>query len=54
MAPYHTTMKKEDALSEDFLEQFKNEEELYTFLSRLQKRGVGAIVEVRKLRLAEI
>jgi len=38
-------MKKEDALSEEFLKQFKNGEELYTFLSQLQKRGVEAILE---------
>jgi putative transposase len=38
-------MKKEDALSEGFLKQFKNGEELYSFLSQLQKRGVEAILE---------
>lgn len=38
-------MKKEDALSESFLKQFKNGEELYSFLGQLQKRGVEAILE---------
>ena len=38
-------MKKEDALSEEFLKQFKNGEELYAFLGQLQKRGVEAILE---------
>jgi len=38
-------MKKEDAFSEEFLKQFKNGEELYTFLGQLQKRGVEAILE---------
>ena len=33
-------MKKEDVLSNDFLKQFKNGEELYAFLGQLQKRGV--------------
>lgn len=38
-------MKKEDAFSAEFLRQFKNGEELYTFLGQLQKRGVEAILE---------
>jgi putative transposase len=38
-------MKKEDLLSEEFLKQFKTGEELYSFLSLLQKRGVEAILE---------
>ena len=38
-------MKKEDVLSEEFLKQFKNGEELYAFLGQLQKRGVEAILE---------
>lgn len=38
-------MKKEDAFSEEFLKQFKNGEELYSFLGQLQKRGVEAILE---------
>ena len=38
-------MKKEDVLSNDFLKQFKNGEELYSFLGQLQKRGVEAILE---------
>lgn len=42
---FTNTMKKEDALNEDFLKQFKNEEELLSFLQQLQKRGVEAILE---------
>lgn len=38
-------MKKEDAFSEEFLKQFKNGEELYSFLGQLQIRGVEAILE---------
>lgn len=38
-------MKKEDLLNDEFLKQFKNGEELYSFLSQLQKRGVEAILE---------
>jgi putative transposase len=38
-------MKKEDAFNEEFLKQFKNGEELYSFLGQLQKRGVEAILE---------
>lgn len=38
-------MKKEDAFSEEFLKQFKNGDELYSFLGQLQKRGVEAILE---------
>ena len=38
-------MKKEDTFSEEFLKQFKTGEELFSFLSQLQKRGVEAILE---------
>ena len=38
-------MKKEDALSSEFLKQFKTGEELYSFLSQIQKRGVEQILE---------
>ncbi|MEY2950245.1 MAG: hypothetical protein RLZZ248_1446 [Bacteroidota bacterium] len=38
-------MKKEAAFNEEFLKQFKNGEELYSFLGQLQKRGVEAILE---------
>jgi len=38
-------MKKEDVLSEEFLKQFKTGEDLFSFLSQLQKRGVEAILE---------
>jgi transposase-like protein len=38
-------MKKEDVFSEDFLKQFKTGEDLFSFLSQLQKRGVEAILE---------
>jgi putative transposase len=38
-------MKKEEAFSNEFLKQFKNGEELYSFLGQLQKRGVEAILE---------
>lgn len=38
-------MKKEDALSEEFLKQFKTGEELFSFLGQLQKRGVEAVLE---------
>jgi putative transposase len=33
-------MRKEELLSDDFIKQFKTEEELYGFLVQLQKRGV--------------
>jgi putative transposase len=33
-------MRKEELLSDDFLKQFKTEEELYGFLAQLQKRGI--------------
>ncbi|UMB55302.1 IS256 family transposase [Lutibacter sp. A64] len=38
-------MKKEDLLNDDFLKQFKNGEELHSFLSALQKRGIEKILE---------
>ncbi len=38
-------MKKEDAFSDAFLKQFKTGDDLYSFLSQLQKRGVEAILE---------
>ncbi len=38
-------MKKEELLSEDFLNQFKTGEELNTFLSTLHKRGIEKILE---------
>lgn len=38
-------MKKEELLSGDFLKQFKNGEDLYSFLDQLQKRGIEAILE---------
>jgi putative transposase len=38
-------MKKEELFSEEFLKQFKNGEELFSFLRQLQKRGVEAILE---------
>jgi|SRR5690606_3651631 len=38
-------MKTEDLLSKEFLKQFKTGEELFSFLSQLQKRGVEAILE---------
>ncbi len=38
-------MKKEDVFSEDFLKQFKTGEDIFSFLSQLQKRGVEAILE---------
>lgn len=38
-------MKKEDALSAEFLKQFKTGEELYSFLAQIQKRGVEQILE---------
>jgi putative transposase len=38
-------MKKEDVFSEEFLKQFKTGEDLFSFLSQLQKRGVEAILE---------
>jgi hypothetical protein len=33
-------MKKEDLLSDEFLQQFKTGEELYGFLGQLQKLGI--------------
>lgn len=38
-------MKKEDVFSEEFLKQFKTGEDLFSFLSQVQKRGVEAILE---------
>ena len=38
-------MKKEDLLTEDFLKQFKNGEELESFLSELPKRGTEKMLE---------
>lgn len=38
-------MKKEDLLNDEFLKQFKNGEELHSFLSALQKRGIEKILE---------
>lgn len=38
-------MKKEDLLSDEFLKQFKNGDELNNFLSQLQKRGIEKILE---------
>lgn len=38
-------MKKEDLLTDEFLKQFKNGEELNNFLSQLQKRGIEKILE---------
>lgn len=38
-------MKKEELFSEEFLKQFKNGEDLFSFLRQLQKRGVEAILE---------
>ena len=38
-------MKKEDLLSDEFLKQFKNGDELNSFLSALQKRGIEKILE---------
>ncbi|GGF50704.1 IS256 family transposase [Echinicola rosea] len=38
-------MKKEDLLNDDFLKQFKNGEELQTFLGELQKRAVERMLE---------
>lgn len=39
------TMTKEEAFNQEFLKQFKNGEELFSFLHELQKRGVEAILE---------
>ncbi|MEM6262565.1 MAG: IS256 family transposase [Bacteroidota bacterium] len=38
-------MKKEDLFSADFLKQFKNGEELESFLSQLHKRGIEQMLE---------
>lgn len=38
-------MKKEDLLNDSFLKQFKNGDELNSFLSELQKRGIEKILE---------
>ena len=38
-------MKKEDFLSADFLKQFKSGEELNSFISEIQKRGVEQLLE---------
>ncbi|MFN8865291.1 MAG: IS256 family transposase [Flavobacteriales bacterium] len=38
-------MNKEDLLSEEFLKQFKNGEELNSFLQQLKKRGIEQLLE---------
>jgi putative transposase len=38
-------MKKEDLLSEEFLKQFKNGDELNSFLQQLKKRGIEQLLE---------
>lgn len=38
-------MKKEDLLKEDFLKQFKNGEELNSFIHQLKKRGIEQLLE---------
>jgi putative transposase len=38
-------MKKEDVLSSEFLKQFKNGDELNSFMQQLQKRGVEQLLE---------
>ena len=38
-------MKKEDLLSDEFLKQFKTDEDLYSFLGQLQKRGLEKMLE---------
>src|SRR5690625_705962 len=38
-------MKKEEFLTDEFLEQFKNGEELTNFLKQIQKRGIEKILE---------
>jgi len=38
-------MKKEDLLSQEFLKQFKNGEELNSFLQQLKKRGIEQLLE---------
>ena len=41
----HTIMSKEELLTEEFLKQFKNGDELNTFLNALRKRGVEQLLE---------
>ena len=38
-------MKKEDLLNDDFLKQFKNGEELNSFIQQLKKRGIEQLLE---------
>jgi transposase-like protein len=38
-------MKKEDLLTDEFLKQFKDGDELNAFLGQLQKRGVEKMLE---------
>ena len=38
-------MEKEDLFSDDFLKQFKTDEELNDFLKQLQKRGIEKMLE---------
>lgn len=38
-------MKKEDLLNQEFLKQFKNGEELNSFLQQLKKRGIEQLLE---------
>jgi len=38
-------MKKEDLLNEDFLKQFKNGDELSSFIQQLKKRGIEQLLE---------
>ena len=38
-------MKKDEALSKEFLSQFKTGDDLFAFLKELQKRGVEQFLE---------
>lgn len=38
-------MKKDEALSKEFLSQFKTTEDLFAFMKELQKRGVEQFLE---------
>jgi transposase-like protein len=38
-------MKKDEALSKEFLSQFKTGEDLFAFMKELQKRGVEQFLE---------
>jgi hypothetical protein len=45
MSELKYVMNKEDSLSNEFLNQFKAGDALYSFLAKLQKRGIEKMLE---------